>query len=118
MKRYILAMLIVILLASHGLCQEGKEVSIYGEIKSVNNAGNSMTVGYYDDKDNIQKAITIEKNDNTRVEWEVGLEGIKQGYWADIDYVVVNGKNIAKLIIVEKEDNPDTGQSEPESAED
>lgn len=102
MKRYILAVLILLLSLSYGVCQEGQKISVYGEIKAVNNAGNSLIVECYNDKNDTKKTVEIERNDGTRVEWELGLDGIKQGYWADIDYVVVNGKNIAKLIIVEK----------------
>lgn len=113
MKRYILAMLIVLLSVSQGVCQEGQKISIYGEIKSVNSTGNSITVECYNDKNDTQKTVEIEKNDSTRVEWELGLDGIKQGYWADIDYVVMNGKNVAKLIIVEKKESAGTEEREP-----
>ena len=113
MKRYILSILTILLLVSQGFCQEGQKISIYGEIKSVSNAGNSITVECYDGEGGTQKTVEIERNDNTRVEWELGLDGIKEGYWADIDYVVVNGKKVAKLIIVENKENAGSEEREP-----
>ena len=137
MKRYVLAILVVGLVVSQGYCQENQvsnnqdisqvasetaapaqtesvkaanpeEVSIYGEIKSANIAANSITVQYYDyDSDN-EKSVEIIADNNTKIEGVTTINDIKQGNWADINYAVVNGKNIAKLISVEKEDDTTT----------
>ena len=66
MKRYILVLVGVILFAAQGFCQENvssenkdasqisgdiaapQEISIYGEVKSVNIAANSIIMKYYD----------------------------------------------------------------------
>ena len=133
MKRYALAVLVMVLFASQGYCQENQvsnnqdtsqvvgevavpaqtesvkaanpeEISIYGEIKSVNVAANSITVKYYDyDSDN-EKSVEITADNNTKMEGVPAISDIKQGNWADINYTVVNGKNIAKSIVVEKDD--------------
>ena len=133
MKRYILAILVVGLVVSRGYCQENQvsnnqdisqvasetaapaqtesvkaanpeEISIYGEIKSVNIATNSITVKYYDyDSDN-EKSVEITADNTTKIEGVSTMNDIKQESWSDINYTVVNGKNIAKSIVVEKED--------------
>ena len=137
MKRYVLAILVVGLVVSQGYCQENQvsnnqdtsqvagetaapvqtesvkaanpeEISIYGEIKSVNIATNSITVKYYDyDSDN-EKSVEITADNTTKIEGVSTMNDIKQESWSDINYTVVNGKNIAKSIIVEKEDDAAT----------
>ena len=83
-----------------------EEISIYGEIKAVNQAANSITVQYYDyDSDN-EKSIDITADSTTKMENAATINDIKQGNWADIIYAIINGKNIAKSIVVEKEDAP------------
>lgn len=137
MKRYALAVLVVVLFASQGYCQESQvsnnqdtsqvagetaapaqtesvkaanpeEVSIYGEIKSANIAANSITVQYYDYESDNEKSVEIIADNNTKIEGVPSINSIKQDNWADINYTVVNGKNIAKSIIVEKEDDAAT----------
>ena len=137
MKRYALVVLAVVLFASQGYCQENQvsnnqdtsqvaseaaapaqttvaeaaspqEISIYGEVKSVNAAVNSITVQYYDyDSDN-EKSVEITADNTTKIEGVSTINDIKQESWADINYTVVNGKNIAKSIVVEKEDDAAT----------
>ena len=133
MKRYVLAILVVGLVVSQGYCQENQvsnnqdtsqvagetavpaqtesvkaahpeEISIYGEIKSVNATANSITVQYYDYESDNEKSIEIIADNNTKMEGAPAISDIKQGNWADINYTVVNGKNIAKSIVVEKDD--------------
>ena len=133
MKRYVLAVLFIALFTLRGQCQENQvsnnqdtsqlasgvatpaqttsaeaskaeEISIYGEIKSVNIATNSVVVQYYDyDSDN-EKSIEIMTDNNTKIEGVLAVTDIKQGNWADINYTLVNGKNVAKSIVVEKDD--------------
>ena len=51
-----------------------------------------------------EKSIEIIADNNTKMEGAPAISDIKQGNWADINYTVVNGKNIAKSIVVEKDD--------------
>lgn len=121
MKRYILAVLIVGLCAVSGYAQDNQssadqnapavektiqpqEVSIYGEVRAVNTAAGSMTVQYYDYDSDEEKSIEITTDSNTKMENASSLADIKQGNWADVMYGVVNGKNVAKSVIVEKEE--------------
>ena len=120
MKRYVLAVLFIALFTLRGQCQENQvsnnqdtsqlasgvatpaqttsaeaskaeEISIYGEIKSVNIATNSVVVQYYDyDSDN-EKSIEIMTDNNTKIEGVLAVTDIKQGNWADINYTVVDG---------------------------
>ncbi|MFA6320525.1 MAG: hypothetical protein WCY36_01570 [Candidatus Omnitrophota bacterium] len=131
MKHYILAILILGLFASIGYCQDNQaatdqnasqtvteavvtapaekavqpqEISIYGEIKAVDAAANSMTIQYYDYDSDEEKTIDIAMDTNTKMENAATVADIKQGNWADVIYSVANGKNAAKSIIVEKEE--------------
>ncbi len=128
MKRYALAMLVLGLFAVQGYCQEDKnpaqpaaeavtaapaaatiqpqEISIYGEVKAVNPATNSMTIQYYDYDSDEEKSIEITAGSNTKMENAAAISDVKQGNWADVIYAVTDGKNIAKSIIVEKEEAP------------
>lgn len=128
MKRYILAMLIVGLFAVQGYCQDNQnttttvtetvtpapaattvqpqDISIYGEVKAVNPVTNSMTVQYYDYDSDEEKSIEIIADSNTKMENAATINDVKQGNWADVIYIVTDGKNIAKSIIVEKEEAP------------
>ena len=129
MKRYVLAILILGLFAVQGYCQENtnptqpateavtaaapaattvqpQEISIYGEVKAVNPATNSMTVQYYDYDSDEEKSIEITADSNTKMENAAAINDVKQGNWADVIYTMTDGKNIAKSIIVEKEDVP------------
>lgn len=133
MKRYALVVLFIALFASRGYCQERQvsndqdasqiagaaaapaqtagvdaakpeEISIYGEVKSVNAAAGSIVVQYYDYGSDNEKSVEITADNNTKIEGASTVNDIKQESWADIDYTAVNGKNIAKSIAVEKED--------------
>jgi len=83
-----------------------KDLSIYGEVQSVTAASNSMTVQYYNYDTDEEKTIAISTDKNTKIENVASLGDIKKGDWADVTYVVEGGKNIAKSVIVEKEEAP------------
>lgn len=130
MKRYILAILILGICASIGYCQDNQapadqsasqvvteavvaapenaaqpqEISIYGEIKAVNAAANSMSIQYYDYDSDEEKTIEISMDNTTKMENAATIADVKQGNWADVIYSVSGGKNIAKSIIIEKEE--------------
>ncbi|MDD5137063.1 MAG: hypothetical protein PHX20_05110 [Candidatus Omnitrophica bacterium] len=128
MKRYILAALILGLAVSCGYCQDDQaqapaaetsvmpvppaaektvqpqEISIYGEVKAVNPAANSMTVQYYDYDSDEEKSIAITVDNNTKMENAASINDIKQGNWADVMYAVSAGNNLARSVIVEKEE--------------
>ena len=135
MKRYVLAILFVGLFTVQGYSQDNQppsgqdtpqvateapalapaaseksaqpeEISIYGEIKAVNQAASSVTVQYYDYDSDQEKSIEIMTDSNTKMENAATINDIKQGNWADVIYAIINGKNIAKSIVVEKEDDP------------
>ncbi len=81
-----------------------QEISIYGEVKAVNAAAGSVTVQYYDYDSDEEKSIDVVTDNNTKMENAATINDIKQGNWADVIYNVANGKNLAKSIIVEKEE--------------
>ena len=133
MKRYVLAMLIMGFFAVNGYCQDNQppaaqsqaqavtetaapepvaaekavqpqEVSIYGEVKTVNTASSSLTIQYYDYDSDEEKTIEIITDSTTKMENAAAITDIKQGNWADVIYTTAGGKNMAKSIIVEKEE--------------
>ena len=137
MKRYILAISVLGLFAVQGYCQDNQntapattetaavtapaaavtpaqEISIYGEVKAVNPAVSSVTVQYYDYDSDEEKTIEIASDSNTKMENAATINDVKQGNWADVIYTVVNGKNIAKSIIVEKEEEAPAEMPKPE----
>jgi len=81
-----------------------KEISIYGEVQGVNAPANSMTVQYYDYDSDEEKTIEITTNKDTKIENASGMDRINKGDWVDVTYAVSEGKNLAKSVIVEKEE--------------
>ncbi|MBI4974351.1 MAG: hypothetical protein HZC19_00810 [Candidatus Omnitrophica bacterium] len=83
-----------------------EELSIYGEVQAVNQASNSLSVQYYDYDSDEEKTIEITLDKDTAIENAAKLDEIKQGNWVDVTYSVSGGKDVAKSIIVEKEEAP------------
>lgn len=81
-----------------------KELSIYGEVQSVNASANSLTVQYYDYDSDEEKTIEITADANTKIENAAALGNINKSDWVDVTYTVADGKNLAKSIMVEKEE--------------
>jgi hypothetical protein len=134
MKRYALTVLVLGLLAAQGYCQDNsapadqtqpeavaaeaasqgpfvtedvvqpQEVSIYGEVKAVNPAASSITVQYYDYDSDEEKSIEITTDSSTKMENASAVSDVKPGNWADVIYMISGGKNMAKSIIVEKDE--------------
>ncbi len=123
MKRYLLAIAMIGLAAISAFAQEqqvpaeaaapeavqtapaqSQEISIYGEVKNVNMAANSITIQYYDYDSDEEKSIDIMADAATKIENAKEIVDIKPGNWADVIYSVKDGKNLAKSIIVEKEE--------------
>lgn len=82
---------------------QAKEIAIYGEIKIVNPAANSVSVQYYDYDSDEEKTIEVFSGKETKIENAPSLADIRNGDWADVTYTVSEGKNVAKTIKVEKE---------------
>ena len=83
---------------------QAKELAIYGEVQDVNAASGSISVQYYDYDSDEEKTSDILTDKNTKLENATGVSDIKNGDWVDVTYEVSGGKNIAKFIMVEKED--------------
>ncbi|MFA6079590.1 MAG: hypothetical protein WC779_07605 [Candidatus Omnitrophota bacterium] len=89
------------------------EISIYGEVQGVDVSANSMNVQYYDYDTDEEKTITLFCGNNTKFENAVLLNDVKKGDWVDAAYEPQDGKNIAKLVSVEKEEEiPDESPAE------
>ncbi len=84
---------------------EAEELSIYGEVQSVNAVGaGSLVVQYYDYDADDEKTITITLDADTKLENAGSIADIKKGDWADVTYSTAGDKNTAMSIIVEKEE--------------
>ncbi|MBP7055426.1 MAG: hypothetical protein KBB52_01040 [Candidatus Omnitrophica bacterium] len=81
-----------------------KPLNIYGEVQAVNASAGSMTVQYYDYDADEEKAIELSTSGDTKIENAAAIADIKKGDWADITYSTEGSKNIAKSIVVEKEE--------------
>jgi len=94
-----------------------KELSIYGEVQAVNAASNSLTVQYYDYDSDEERSIDITLGADTKLENAKGINDIKKADWVDVTYEVSGGKNMAKTVSVEKEEEvPSEEVSAPKEA--
>lgn len=80
------------------------ELSIYGEAQNVNLQANSMTIQYYDYDNDEEKSTEITLDGNSKLENAKAIGDIKKGDWVDVTYTASAGKNIAKVVSVEKEE--------------
>jgi hypothetical protein len=94
-------------LASKEDMSQPKELSVYGEVQSVDTAANSLSVQYYDYDSDQEKTAEITLDKNTRIENATGIDKIAKGDWIDIVYAVKDAKNIAISAVVEKEEPED-----------
>ena len=78
------------------------EISIYGEVQSVDASTNSLTIKYYDYDSDRENNVEITANMATKLENVSNLADIKKGDWADIIYIVNDAKNMAKSVSIEK----------------
>ena len=85
-----------------------KEIAIYGEVQSVDAAKEILVAQYYDYDSDSEKTSEIAVNSQVKFENASDLGGIKKGDWVDVTYIVKDGKNVAKVITVEKEELPST----------
>lgn len=93
-----------------------EELSIYGEVKSVNQASNSLTIQYYDYDSDEEKTIEIGLDKDTKIENAAALNDIKENNYVDVTYSISSGKSIAKSIKVEKEEEVPAETAVPENA--
>jgi len=92
-----------------------QELSMYGEVKSVNAKANSISIQYYDYDSDSEMTAEITLNAQSKIENAASLNDIKEGDWLDLTYEKMEGKNVARIIRVEKDEAEDLP---PESAED
>ena len=92
-----------------------KEIAIYGEVQNVNAPAATIAVQYYDYDSDTEKTTEVVAGNNVKLENAKTVADIKKGDWVDVTYTVVDGKNIASLISVEKEEPAETSPA-PEAA--
>lgn len=91
------------------------ELSIYGEIQSVDVQAASITVQYYDYDNDEEKTLEVSLDKDSKLENVKEIGEVKKGDWADVTYAVAGGKNIAKMVSVEVEE-PDAEDYGPMDA--
>jgi len=74
---------------------------LWGEVVSVDTGAKQMTVKYLDYETDTEKEISINVDDKTTYENAKSLTEIKAQDTLSLDYVVIDGKNIAKNISIE-----------------
>jgi hypothetical protein len=95
--------------------QPAKEIAIYGEVQNVNVSATTVSVQYYDYDSDAEKTTEIVAGGNVKLENVKTIADIKKGDWVDVTYTVVDGKNVASLISIEKEE-PAEASPAPEAA--
>jgi len=70
----------------------------------VNAASGSILVQYYDYDSDEERTVDILMDKNTKLENATGPNDIKKSDWVDVTYEINGGKNVAKFIMVEKEE--------------
>jgi Cu/Ag efflux protein CusF len=98
--------------ASAPEASQPKDASIYGEVLAVNATANTISVQYYDYDSDEEKTVDLNCGADTKMENAASLNDVKKGDWVDAVYVASEGKNIAKSVMVEKEE----AMQEPEAA--
>lgn len=81
-----------------------QELSIYGEVQSVNTQASSLAVQYYDYDNDEEKSIELTVDKDSKLENVKAIDEIKKGDWVDVAYVVSGSKNMTKMVSVEKEE--------------
>lgn len=88
------------------------ELSIYGEVQTVNAQAGSISVQYYDYDNDEEKTMEVVLDKDSKMENVKVVGEIKKGDWVDVTYVSAGGKNIIKMVSVEKEE-PAAEESAP-----
>ena len=81
-----------------------EELSIYGEVQTVDADGQTITVQYYDYDTDEEKTSEIMTGKDTKLDNAASIADIKKGDWVDVTYTANSGKNVAKVVSVEKEE--------------
>jgi hypothetical protein len=92
---------------SQGPQEEPQTQWLWGEAVSVDTTNKMLSVKYFDYETDQEKDIAITTDDQTSYENVSSLSEIKIKDALSIDYIIgADGKNIAKLISVEKPESP------------
>ena len=80
------------------------ELSIYGEVQTVNVQAASISVQYYDYDNDEEKTLEVSLDKDSKLENVKAINEVKKGDWVDVTYTVIGGKNTAKTVSVETEE--------------
>ena len=75
---------------------------VWGEIKSVDSASMAFNIIYMDYQTDEEKELSLNTDQETKFEGVGDFGGLKPGDTASIDYIMKDGKNIARNISIEK----------------
>jgi len=95
---------------------QAKEIAIYGEVQAVDASANTLSVQYYDYDSDSEKTAAIVINPDTKLENASAIGDVKKGDWVDVTYIVKDGKNMAKVVTVEKEETPAPDEASSQAA--
>jgi len=80
------------------------ELYIYGEVQAADAEARTMTIQYYDYDADEEKTISISCEVATKFENAASVGDMKKGDWADVMYILKDGKIVAKSVVLEKEE--------------
>lgn len=95
-----------------GEAAQPKEVSVYGEVQSVNEQALSFVLQYYDYDTDEEKTAEIVMTEDTKLENAASLKDVKKGDWADATYTMDAGRCLAASVIIEKEESEEAEPAE------
>lgn len=82
---------------------------VWGEVVAVDPAEKSISLKYLDYDTDEEKTMKIMVADGTTFEDAKGIEGVKVSDTVSVEYGEQDGKNLAKVITVEKVDDVENG---------
>jgi hypothetical protein len=80
------------------------DIAVYGEIQAVDVPSGSVDIQYYDYDSDSEKTLKVFVGKDTKIENADSISSIKKGDWADVTYIVKDGRSEAQIITVEKEE--------------
>jgi hypothetical protein len=111
-KSFILSLVAIFALMNSLLLAQPEESSseeeefqwVWGEVTSIDTAKKSITVKYLDYETDTEKEMSLIVDENTKFESAKSLADIKVADTVDIEYIVKDGKNIARNISLDVND--------------
>lgn len=98
--------------------QEPETQWVWGEVVAVDLQNSSVTVKYLDYESDQEKEMGISYDDKTAFENITSIEELKPKDTVSVDYMILDGKNVAKNISIEKPEMQQEPSAETKATDD